>query len=337
MWIKSLFRRLKAEFNYRFYSEYRFRRVVRHRLLPHYSEEAPRARNTEKQVIAMFDGRKRHGGLADRLRGIATTYLFCREQGLDFRIHFTSPFRLEEYLMPNRYDWRIDPEAICYNLHDARPVYIASSNRYAERDKAFQRKMAEKFFGEEYRQLHAYTNMRFEEERFGEAFRELFRPQPWLQELIDEAVQGLGGAGGFVAVSTRFMELLGDFNEHADRAAAGLPEAERDALMARCGVELERIHRQHPHERLLVTSDSARFLGYLTERYGFVQTLPGRIGHIDVAGADEREVHTKTFLDFLVLAEAKQHYYLVGGGMYRGNFSRRAAQINNRPFEEVAF
>lgn len=337
MGLKQLFRRLKAEFNYGFYSEYRFRRVVRHRLLPHYSKEAPRARNREKQVIAMFDGRKRHGGLADRLRGIATTWLFCREHGLDFRIHFVSPFRLEEYLLPNDYDWRIDPEEISYNIRDARPVYISSSNRYPERDKAFQRKMAEKFFGEEYLQLHSYTNMRFDEERFGEAFHALFRPQPWLQQLIDAQLGQLGGAGNFVAVSTRFMELLGDFNEHRDRAAAGLPEAEREALLERCGAELERIHRLHAEEPILVTSDSKRFLDYVTERYDFVRTLPGRIGHIDVAGAEEREVHTKTFLDFLVLAEAKQHYYLVGGGMYRGNFSRRAAQINNRPFVEVDF
>lgn len=337
MSLKTLFRRLKAEINYGFYSEYRFRRVVQHRLLPHYSKGAPRACNTKKQVIAMFDGRKRHGGLADRLRGIATTWLFCRERGLDFRIHFVSPFRLEEYLQPNAYDWRIDPEQISYNIKDARPVYISSSNRYAERDKAFQRKMAEKFFGENYLQLHSYTNMRFDEERFGEAFHELFRPQPWLQELIDRELEKLGGAGNFIAISTRFMELLGDFNEHRDREAAGLPEAEREALLARCGAELERIHLAHPEERILVTSDSKRFLEYATERFDFVRTLPGRIGHIDVAGADEREVHTKTFLDFLVLAEAKQHYYLVGGGMYRGNFSRRAAQINNRPFAEVNF
>lgn len=337
MSLKSLFRRLKAEINYGFYSEYRFRRVVRHRLLPHYSKGAPRACNTKKQVIAMFDGRKRHGGLADRLRGIATTWLFCRERGLDFRIHFVSPFRLEEYLQPNAYDWCIDPEQISYNIKDARPVYISSSNRYAERDKAFQRKMAEKFFGENYRQLHSYTNMRFDEERFGEAFHELFRPQPWLQELIDRELEKLGGAGNFIAISTRFMELLGDFNEHRDREAAGLPEAERESLLARCGAELERIHLAHPEERILVTSDSKRFLDYATERFDFVRTLPGRIGHIDVAGADEREVHTKTFLDFLVLAEAAEHFYLVGPHMYRGNFSRRAAQINNRPFHEIYF
>ncbi len=333
----SLFDRLKAAFNYGFYSKYRFRRVVRRRLMRYYSEEAPRATNERKMVISMFDGRKKHGGLADRLRGICTTYLFCREQGLDYRIHFRSPFDLEEFLAPNRYDWRIAPDAISYNSCDAHPVYIASSNRFPERDKAFQRRMATLFFGEDYRQLHAYTNMRFEEERFGEAFHELFRPQAWLQELIDPELEKLGGKGNFIAVSTRFLELLGDFNEHRDRAAQGLPVEEQEKLMARCGAELERIHAAHPDQPILITSDSTRFLDFCTIRYDFVQTLPGKIGHMDVAGGDEKEVHTKTFLDFLVLAEAKAHYYLVGGGMYRGNFSRRAAQIHNRPFTEVNF
>ena len=41
--------------------------------------------------------------------------------------------------------------------------------------------------------------------------------------------------------------------------------------------------------------------------------------------------------DFLVLAEAAEHFYLVGPGMYRGNFSRRAAQITDSPFHEVIF
>ncbi|MBR5850219.1 MAG: hypothetical protein IKZ12_04075 [Alistipes sp.] len=337
MTIQELIRRVKAEFNYRFYNKYRFRRVVRHRLMRYYTADAPRACNEQKQVIAMFDGRKRHGGLADRLRGLATTYIFCRERGLDFRIHFVSPFRLEEYLEPNGYDWRIAPEEICYNSCDARPVYISSSNRYPERDKAFQRKMAELFFGEEYRQLHSYTNMRFEEERFGEAFHELFRPQAWLQELIDGELTKLGGAGNFLAVSTRFMESLGDFNESADRAAQALPEAEQEALLARCSEQLARIHQEHPDQPILVTSDSGRFLAYVTARHPYVCTLPGKIGHMDVAGAGEREVHTKTFLDFLVLAEAAEHFYLVGPHMYRGNFSRRAAQINNRPFHEIYF
>lgn len=334
--IKRLFRRLKAAFNYACFSEHRFRRVVRRHLLPYYTDDAPRARNERKQVILMFDGRKRHGGLADRLRGITTTYCYCREHGLDFRLHFVVPFRLEEFLEPNCYDWRIAPEAISYNRRDARPVYIASQDLGEERDKRFLHRMADKFLAARYRQLHLYTNMYFHEDRFGEAFRELFRPAAWLQRLVDEQVRQLGGARNFTAVSSRFLEALGDFNEHRDRAAQPLPPAEQELLLGRCCEELEHIHAANPGLPVLVTSDSARFLERAAA-FDFVRVLPGRIGHMDVAGSEEREVHTKTFLDFLVLAEARSHYYLVGKGMYRGNFSRRAAQIGGAPFYEVTF
>ncbi len=331
----KLFQQLKAAFNYGFYSEYRFRRVVRHRLMGHYSEEAPRATNTRKMVIAMFDGRKRHGGLADRLRGICTTYCFCRDEGLDFRLHFTSPFRLEEFLEPNGYDWRIDEKEISYNSHDARPVYIASQDYDEERDNRFQRRMAKKFFNEDYKQLHAYTNMRFEEARFGRTFHELFRPAEWLQRLVDEQLVMLGGRKNYIAVSSRFLESLGDFSEHRERAPKALPEREQELLLQQCGEQLEKIHAAHPDERILVTSDSDRFLRYVA-RYDYCRTLPGKIGHMDVVEG-EKEVHTKTFLDFLVLSEAKRHYYLIGPAMYRGNFSRRAAQIGEAPFHEVLF
>lgn len=334
--MNGLFRELKALFNYAFFSEYRFRRVVRRHLAPYYTDGAARADNPCKQVIVMFDGRKRHGGLADRLRSIATVYCFCRDRGLDFWIHFVAPFRLEEYLEPNGYDWRIAEERISYNRRDARPVYIASQNLGEERDKRFQRRMAEKLLAADCRQLHLYTNIYFEEERFGETFRHLFRPAPWLRALVDRELARLGGPKGFVAVSSRFVELLGDFHERSDCAAKALPPAEQEQLLARCCEQLELIRLQEPDVPILVTSDSARFLERAAA-YDFVRVLPGRIAHLDVADGSEREAHTKTFLDFLVLAEARTHYYLVGGGMYRGNFSRRAAQIGGAPFHEVLF
>lgn len=335
--MNALFRSLKAAVNYGFFSEHRFRRYVRRHLLPYYDDEAPRARNERKQVICMFDGRKQHGGLADRLRAMATAYCFCRDHGLDFRIHFVYPFRLEEYLEPNRCDWRIDPGEISYNRHDARPVYIATQSLGDARDFRFQRRMTEKFCEARYRQLHLYSNICFEEARFGEAFRTLFRPAAWLQRLVDEQLERLDPQRkGFVAVSSRFVELLGDFNERRDRAAQGLPPEEQERLLDRCCEQLERIGAAHPGEPLLVTSDSVRFLER-ARRYDFVRELPGRIGHMDVAAGDDREIHTKTFLDFLVLCEARSHYYLVGPGMYRGNFSRRAAQIGGAPFREVIF
>ena len=95
----------------------------------------------------MADGRKSHGGLADRLRGIVSTYEYCLNHRVDFRIHFTSPFNLEDLLLPNEYDWRIGAGEISYNPTFSTPVYIDSNSRYPEADCRFQRKMAEKYLG----------------------------------------------------------------------------------------------------------------------------------------------------------------------------------------------
>lgn len=337
--LQKIAKRLRAEFNYLFFREYRFNREARRHLLPYYSKTAPAARNTRKTIVSMFDGRRPHGGLADRLRSIATVYAYCRDHGVDFRLHFTAPFRLEEYLLPNRYDWRIDDDELCYNRRDACPVYIGSARSDFERDKAFQRKIACKFFGRSYRQIHVYTSMYYEEARFGELFHELFRPVPALQQAVERHVEELSGPqrGGFISVSTRFRELLGDFNERRDRPARGLPEDERERLIDRCCRQIERIRAQHPEAAaVLVTSDSVRFLERAAQLEG-VRVLPGRIGHMDVVDGSQSDVHAKTFLDFLVLSRATELYLLVTGGMYSGNFAKRAAQLGGRPYREVRF
>ena len=75
----------------------------------------PRATNKSKMVICMLDGRALHGGLSDRLMGIISTYKVCKLLNLDFRIHFVKPFFLNDYLVPNKIDWKISYEEISYN------------------------------------------------------------------------------------------------------------------------------------------------------------------------------------------------------------------------------
>lgn len=57
--------------------------------------------------IAMVDGTAIHGGMCDRFKGIITLYAYCKYRGLPFRIKYTHPFRLEDYLSPAVYDWTL--------------------------------------------------------------------------------------------------------------------------------------------------------------------------------------------------------------------------------------
>ena len=57
--------------------------------------------------IAMVDGESFHGGMCDRFKGMVSLYAYCKCVDLPFRIRYTFPFRLEDYLVPAHYDWTL--------------------------------------------------------------------------------------------------------------------------------------------------------------------------------------------------------------------------------------
>lgn len=68
------------------------------------------------EVVNMIDGTIKHGGLTDCFRNILSLYSWCKLYDLPFRIHYTYPCRLEEFLLPNQYDWRIKTSEISIKL-----------------------------------------------------------------------------------------------------------------------------------------------------------------------------------------------------------------------------
>lgn len=322
---------VKGDLNDLFYREYRLKRKVKRHLIPYYTEQAPLPCNKEKIIIFMADGRKRHGGLADRLRGIVSTYKYCLEHQIDFRIHFISPFQLEELLIPNKYCWKIQENEISYNSSSSLPVYI-NSNLHSKNDKAFQRKMAEKYFAKDYKQIHVYTNMYYADDEFGALFNELFRPAPALQAWVDENFRLIGEK--YIAFSFRFIGLLGDFCEGKKYS---LSLDKREELCNKCINKVIELRRIHPEvHKFLVTADSEYFLRQIA-KLDFVHVLPGKVGHMDNIVQDNLEVHMKTFLDFFMLSKSQKIYLLVTDNMYKSGFARRASKLNGVLFEEIIF
>ena len=77
-------------------------------LKKNYNTNPDRSKNISTRIIYMADGRMHHGGMVDRIRGIIAIYDYCKRNNIDFRINFVSPFRLEEILKPNIYQWTIE-------------------------------------------------------------------------------------------------------------------------------------------------------------------------------------------------------------------------------------
>ena len=114
---------LKWWANKLFFRSYRYKRIERRHLLPQYSADAAPSASKGKMVVVMYDGKCNHGGLADRLRGAIYFYALCRETDRRFRLNFIFPFKLETYLIPNTYDWRLKPGELTFNISEARPVF----------------------------------------------------------------------------------------------------------------------------------------------------------------------------------------------------------------------
>jgi hypothetical protein len=304
-------------------------------ILEYYNSDETLPDDYSKTVIFMADGRKPTGGWADRLRAIVSIFKLCKELGIVFKINFTSPFDLKDFLLPNLYDWTILPEEICYNNKLSKPVYILA---YLDKfhDAEAQKFWAIKFIKENNKQIHFYSNMNTVGKEYGALFYELFKPTIELKNLIDYNLGRLGGRGEFISVVFRFEQLLGDFKEpyYPDVGLYHLilPDDKRKILINKCIEHLKKIHNENGGEKILVTSDSMSFLAE-AKKLPFVYVIPGEVLHIDAHQNTGKEANLKLFLDYFVLSCSKKVYLVVEYQMYRhSGFSCSAALLNNVPF-----
>ena len=298
----------------------------------YYTTNAPHARNTRKQIICMYDGRMDHGGIADRLRGVVSSYYVCKQMGYDFRIFFNHPFRLDDYLVPAEVDWRIAKEDLCYNPDDAEAMFCGSNGTLVE--PFFQKLWFRKRFRDARKQLHVYTNALLlpRSKRYGELFRELFRPSERLEKALQQYGEPL--KGGYITVSLRFIGLLDDFTE---RDGKHISAEKQQLLMARCVAQIQKIHDRHPEKKVLLTSDSTRFLRHAAGQLPFVYYIPGDVVHIDYQDETSDEINIKLFVDMFLISRADEAFLLQADKMYNSGFPRRAAQISGIPFHHVRF
>lgn len=312
----------------------KWRREVGKYVTQYYTPDAPRARNSRKMVVFMADGRMHHGGLCDRLRGIVSVWSVCRGMGIDFKISFRHPFRLEDYLLPAAVDWTVSDDELCYNSRDALPVFCGSNGTHVEQP--FQRLWLRQNFAKDYRQIHVYTNAHIENgKRFKPLFEELFRPSAELQEAVRAVQAEIGGP--YIAVKGRFQQLLGDFHEEFGNCEI-LPPAAQDELMERCLQAIVRIHNS-PQGGLpvLLAVESRRFIDYAMARLPYVHCIPGGMAHIDYTPDAPQDTVLKAFADLLALSRAERVFLIKTGQMYNSGFPRIGALIGGKPFRLVRF
>lgn len=294
---------------------------------------------TEQSLyVAMVDGEGYHGGMCDRFKGIISLYAYCKYHSIPFRIRYTYPFRLEDYLSPSVYDWTLKAHEYTDNPMYCRVLYMKGEH-LARRLLELRTK----------RQVHFYTNRDLLEHvntayahgeplNWGKLFRELFKPGAILQERI-KAIQmklNLGHDDGYVGAVFRFQNLLGDFKEYHYKSISD--EAEKEQLIEKCIVALRELRNKQVTKAVLVTSDSNSFL-QRAAKLDNVHTIPGTLVHIDgnkdAPSSNAFEIYLKSFLDFYLLSEAKKIYRIGTERMYPSEFPVYAAKVHGIPFESI--
>ncbi len=282
--------------------------------------------------IAIVDGTAVHGGMCDRFKGIVTLYAFCKHRNIPFRIKYTDPFRLENYLAPSDYDWRLKEHDLTDNPRYCRVLYMRKEYTAGRLLSLNTRKQVH-FYGN--RDCLEYINKAFDENyNWGQLFRELFKPGDALEERIRSAKEGIGD--NYYAAVFRFQNLLGDFKEYSFRPLES--DKEKELLVKKCLSAIKSLKEENGNIPLLVTSDSMTFLERASS-IGGVHIIPGRLVHIDNrkdgTSTDKPDVYMKSFVDFYMLSGARKIYRIGTSYMYNSEFPVYAAKVNDIPFYSI--
>ena len=265
------------------------------------------------------------GGWTDVCRGLLATYRMCKELGFNYKIALREPFRLEDYLVPNEFDWRISDNEFKKALADDNVYTIdkyVSKERFRETLSAFCK-------DKEYVIIKAAPLKTISENEYALLYDEMFSPSSDLEQLISENLYRIGY--DYISVTFRFQRLLGDFEE------ASYPILEpnkRIDLINECIRSLREIHEQNPNKKILVTSDSVTFLREAAKEK-YVYTVQRDVFHPKYAKGKNDLDMMKTFLDYFLISHANEVYLIIDGLMYDSSFPKFAAIHKNKPYHIV--
>lgn len=292
-----------------------------------YSYWGTRSKFTTQTYVFMIDGKTIHGGMSDRFRGAMSIYSYCKKYNKQFKICWTYPFNLQDYLQPASVKWIAERNDLSFNLRD---VSVKFFNTYTGLDGK-----PEEYYSllkSKKKEIHVYSNISIEEELYSDYFKELFVPVPRLQSQIDNCIEEIGRK--YVSVTFRFIGLLGDFKDDTRwlKNESGMCPEE---YIERCMECIDNLHAQYPNYRILVTADSPKFLK-AAESISYVYVIPGNIVHMDFTDEGDYTLHLKPFVDFYMVSMAEKCFIYHIGEMFKyTRFAKTAALVGGKELETI--
>jgi len=284
----------------------------------------------EKYCILKIDGRVHHGGLVDRLKSAVIIYGLCKANNIPFKLYFSSPFPLENILIPNKYDWLINNEELTNSIIDTKIItsYIGKLKlKFKNKTQIHVYNFGGGYIDDVNSQYHTdYT--------FSSLYQELFQPGEILSMQIDRMKKKVGGK--YISVCYRFQSLLGDFYEgkYFEKKRLTFKKSEQEKLIEISINTLMKIKEKHPNMPILVTSDSSTFSSIVSKISNIV-TIPGKTVHMDFTFNEEESTYMKSYLDLYMLSGGEKIYRVSGRGLYETGFPKVAALMTNNKIEFI--
>jgi hypothetical protein len=281
-----------------------------------------------QMLIFFVDGKNFHGGLCDRFKGIVSMFHYCLCKNVSFKISYTYPFELSDYLLPNGYDWKLSvTDKVTLHFCETKHINLigdASIRRLVRLNTN--------------RQIHAYANRDIiaglneyykANYQWGELFKKLFKPTKEMNEIIQYRKSKIGGE--YIGAVFRFQNMLGDFSEYE---YTPLPDEEKITLIEKCRCAVLELQQWETCKCILVTSDSTSFLKTLL-KLNNIFVFPDKGIHIDMIAGAGHDTYMKSFLDFYLLSGGQKIYSIGTDVMYKSDFPLYAAKVSNIPFERI--
>lgn len=293
-----------------------------------------------REIVVMIDGKLPHGGLTDRFRNILSVYSYCKKNDIPFKLFYEYPCDLTSYLLPNQYDWRITSTELSSHVLDTKEIflYVIPYNLPDEdfkkrNNEAHLRLLNDELVKKRKVQYHLYGNSFFAEGQYSELFKELFKPSSYLEQRVNQCMNNISES--YEAVTLRFQQLLGDFEEGNFDI---LSTNEQKELIQKCVSKIKELYVVgfFSTQKILVTSDSPSFLAEVSN-LPFVFIIPGKMEHMDFTHNSDVEMNAKSFVDLFLLMKAKRITLLRTGKMYKSGFPAFAAELGSIKFVEISF
>lgn len=310
-------------------------------LRSHYSYKNQKTINRTPSIVAMVDNTILNGGLGDRLHGVISLYHLSQELGMDFRVNFTQPFNLTDYFLPGNYNWVINPGELSYNSSDSIPICVycvhKKYGKSLDYENQYQLKLLKNRICKlknKYIQFHIHTNAQWMQgSSYSRMFHDLFKQTNELYSAVQENKKIIGE--DYIGVVFRFQQLLGDFKE--GNSPSPLSEESRQHLIDKCINKIQTMRSNiFLNKKILVTSDSISFLEVI-RKLDYVYTIPGKVVHLSYSSSKDFDLHLKSFVDLMMLSDARAIYLMVTDGMFHSGFAKSASFINDIEYHEIVF